>query len=131
MKKNNKLSTAKTKRKPKSRAISEVLAILSIAFGLIYLVALFSYHASETPWSGDVELSANTLNHAGMVGAYLSDISLSILGYSAYLIPIALIWLGYGLHKNIGKTPSPWSVVLVRFFAFLILLLSTDRKSVV
>ena len=126
MKKNNKLSTAKTKRKPKSRAISEVLAILSIAFGLIYLVALFSYHASETPWSGDVELSANTLNHAGMVGAYLSDISLSILGYSAYLIPIALIWLGYGLHKNIGKTPSPWSVVLVRFFAFLILLLSTS-----
>ncbi len=126
MKKNNKLSTAKTKRKPKSTAVSEVLAILSIAFGLIYLVALFSYHATETPWSGDVELNANTLNQAGMVGAYLSDISLSILGYSAYLIPIALIWLGYGLHKNIGKTPNPWSVVMVRFFAFLILLLSTS-----
>ncbi len=98
--------------------MSEVFSIIFISIGLIYLVALFSHYSGENPWSGDTALRSNAVNSAGVIGAYLSDISLSIFGYSSYLIPLALIWLGYNIHKNIGTSPNPRSVFIIRFVAF-------------
>ncbi len=126
MKKNNSVKPNKRNIKPRSRAISEILSIVFIASGLIYLVALLSYFPDENPWSGDAALGSSALNHAGVIGAYLSDVSLSIFGYSSYLIPIALIWLGYKTHQNIGEAPNPRFVFVVRFVAFILLVLFTS-----
>jgi DNA translocase FtsK len=121
-----KINKSKHNIQPRSKVVSEVFSIIFISIGLIYLVALFSHYSGENPWSGDTALRSNAVNSAGVIGAYLSDISLSIFGYSSYLIPLALIWLGYNIHKNIGTSPNPRSVFIIRFVAFIVLVFFTS-----
>ena len=101
--------------------MSEVLFIALSTLGLVYFAALVTYSPTENPWSGDVELTEPVINLAGVFGAYLGDISLSILGYSAYLIPISLIWLGYNIHKNTGQKPANRSVSMIRLVAMIVM----------
>lgn len=99
-----------------------MLFIFLSTMGLIFLSALFTYSANENPWSGDVALVAPVANLSGVFGAYLSDISLSILGYSAYLIPISFIWLGWNIHKHTNQEKPRYSVSTFRFIALITLI---------
>ena len=122
MKKNSPSSAKKIKRNPRNKTSSEILFIILLALGLVYLFALLSYSHNENPWSGDVALVAPVANWAGIFGAYLSDISLSILGYSAYIIPMGLIGLGWRIHKNIQQERLSNQVILSKTLAFLVLI---------
>ena len=126
MKKNNKSKINKHNNQSRSRASSEVLFIVFTTFSLIYLLALFTHSSLENPYSSSNVLNATIINEAGSIGAYLSDFSLSVLGYSSYLIPFALIWSGWRVHKNIGLTPINRSLFITRFIAFIVLLLFTS-----
>ncbi|TEU22226.1 MAG: DNA translocase FtsK, partial [Gammaproteobacteria bacterium] len=121
MKKNNPSNSRKTTQKPRSRVINEVLFIAFSTLGLVYLAALITYSPTENPWSGDVALTEPVVNLAGVFGAYLGDISLSILGYSAYLIPISLVWWGYSIHKNTGHNSTNRSVLVIRLLAVMVM----------
>ncbi|ABL01846.1 DNA translocase FtsK [Candidatus Ruthia magnifica str. Cm (Calyptogena magnifica)] len=122
MKKINKISTKRYSKKPRTKIVSEILFIFLSAVGLIFLSALFTYSANENPYSGDVALVAPVANLSGVFGAYLSDISLSILGYGAYLIPISLIWLGWNIHKRTDQEKPKYSVTTLRFIALVTLI---------
>ncbi|MBC8493576.1 MAG: DNA translocase FtsK 4TM domain-containing protein [Candidatus Thioglobus sp.] len=122
MKKNTSPKAKKNLNKPRTKASSEILFIALAAAGLVYLAALITHSVHENPWSGDVALDSSVTNIAGIFGAYLSDISLSILGLSTYIIPLALIWLGWRIHKNATRDRSPKIVVMVRSIALLILI---------
>ncbi|MCS5586595.1 MAG: DNA translocase FtsK 4TM domain-containing protein, partial [Gammaproteobacteria bacterium] len=121
MKKNTPLSSRKTTQKPRSRTMNEVLFIALSTLGLVYLAALITYSPTENPWSGDVSLTEPVVNLAGIFGAYLSDISLSILGYGAYLVPISLVWGGYNIHKNTGQNPTSLPVLVIRLLAVMVM----------
>lgn len=121
MKKNNPSNSRKTTQKPRSRVINEVLFIALSTLGLVYFAALITYSPTENPWSGDVALTEPVVNLAGVFGAYLGDISLSILGYSAYLIPISLAWWGYSIHKNTGRNSTNRSVLVIRLLAVMVM----------
>ena len=99
-----------------------MLFIVLVATGLVYLAALLTHSAHENPWSGDVALDASVSNLAGIFGAYLSDVSLSIFGFSAYIIPIALIWFGWCVHKSAEQPKSPRSLILARNIALIVLI---------
>lgn len=118
MKKNSKAISSNIS-KPRSRTISEIFFIALITFALVFFIALVSHSPTETPLSSTLEYPI--INSAGIVGAYLSDIILSFLGYSSYLIPISLVWLGYKIHKNAEQTPST-NIVRIRFIATLVLI---------
>jgi S-DNA-T family DNA segregation ATPase FtsK/SpoIIIE len=122
LKKNNKISTKRYPQKPHTKIASELLFIFLSAMGLIFLSALFTYSTNESPWSGDVALVEPVANLAGVFGVYLSDISLSILGYSAYLIPISLMWLGWNIHKYTHQEKLKYSVITLRFIALITLI---------
>ncbi len=109
-------------KEPRSHTTNEVIFITLTVFGLIWLVALVTHSSTENPWSSSVVLGDSVINLAGIIGAYLSDISLSVLGYSAYVIPIALIWSGYRTHKNAEKMPSKPVVAWIRFIAVILLI---------
>jgi len=126
LKKNNKSRAKKNTSKPRTKATSEILFIISVAVGLVYLLSLISYSHNENPWSGDVALIEPVENLGGIFGAYLSDISLSILGYSAYIIPISLIVLGIRLHKTAEQDPIPHSILVTKFIAFIALIAFTS-----
>lgn len=122
MKKNTSIKPKKNRQKPRTKASSEILFIVLVAVGLVYLAALLTHSAHENPWSGDVALDASVSNLAGIFGAYLSDISLSIFGFSAYIIPIALTWFGWCVHKNAEQPKSPKSLLLARNIALIVLI---------
>ncbi len=123
MKINKKTKPAKRIRQPRSRAANEVLFIVLIALSLTYLLALVTHSPLENPYSSSNTLGSTVLNQAGVIGAYLSDVSLSMLGLSTYLIPVALGWLGWRIHKNTGETPKRAGIFALRCLAFIILLL--------
>ena len=122
MKRNSK--PIKPIRQPCSRTVNEAFFIILVALSLTYLLALISHSPSENPYSSSDTLGLTVLNQAGAFGAYISDLSFSLLGYSSYLIPIALAWLGWRIHKNSGKMPH-YLVTLLRFLFFIVLLLFT------
>jgi len=122
LKKNTPSKSKKNLNKPRTKASSEILFISLAALGLIFLAALLTHSSHENPWSGDVALDGSVANLAGIFGAYLSDISLSVFGFSTYIIPISLIWLGWRIHKNAEQKPSNKTMVLIRTLALLTLI---------
>ncbi len=122
MKRNSK--PIKPIRQPRSRTVNEAFFIILVVLSLTYLLALISHSPLENPYSSSNTLGLVVLNHAGAFGACISDVSFSLLGYSSYLIPIALAWLGWRIHKNSGKMPH-YLITLLRFLFFIVLLLFT------
>ena len=126
MKKHNKHTTLNTPiNNPRSKIASESIFILLLTLGVVFLIALVTYAPEEDPWTGGAQLIKPVINSAGMFGAYLSDISIGVLGYVSYIIPIALIWLGYNFHRDANKERSSQITFLLRLIAFLIMLFFT------
>jgi len=126
LKKNNSTKAKKKLSKPRTKASSEILFILLVASGLVFLSALFTHSAHENPWSGDVDLSNHVSNVAGIFGAYLSDISLSVFGFGAYILPTSLIWIGWRIHKTAEQTKVENKIVYIRILSLIVLIAFTS-----
>ena len=122
MKKNNKRTTQTDIKNPRSRIASESLFILFLTLGVVFLTSLVTHSPDEDPFTGGAQLIKPVLNSAGIFGAYLSDISIGVLGYVSYIVPIALIWLGYNFHRDASKEQSSQVTFLIRLIAFLVML---------
>jgi len=126
LKKNNKRTSTNTPiNNPRSKIASESIFILLLTLGVVFLISLVTYSPDEDPWTGGAQLVKPVINSAGMFGAYLSDISIAVLGYVSYIIPIALIWLGYNFHRDANKERSSQITFLLRLTAFLVMLFFT------
>jgi S-DNA-T family DNA segregation ATPase FtsK/SpoIIIE len=122
LKKNNKRTTQTDIKNPRSRIASESLFILFLTLGVVFLTSLVTHSPDEDPFTGGAQLIKPVLNSAGIFGAYLSDISIGVLGYVSYIVPIALIWLGYNFHRDASKEQSSQVTFLIRLIAFLVML---------
>ena len=125
MKKNNKRTAQTGIKNPRSKIANESIFILLLTLGVVFLISLVTYSANEDPFTGGAELVKPVINSAGMFGAYLSDISIGVLGYVSYIIPIALIWLGYNFHRDAAKERSSPITFLLRLISFLVMLFFT------
>ncbi len=92
----NEFTSASTDKKKRLREIAGVIAILS---SLYLALSLLTYNR----WDNSLFAfnAASTKNYGGVVGAYISDIIFSLIGFSGYLIPLFLII--YGIRKIVGK----------------------------
>ena len=104
---------------------NEVIFILLAMLGVVYFIALVTHLPSEDPWTGDVVLSQPVTNAAGVVGAWLSDISFAVLGYVAYVIPISILWLGYNFHRDAAIEDKSQAIFVVRLLSYLAMLIFT------
>ncbi len=81
------------------RAIRE-LAMWALFVVAVYLVlALVNYNRNDPGWSY-AGPSESVINPAGPVGAWFADVTLSLFGVFAYLIPLAVAWSAYLLFRN-------------------------------
>jgi S-DNA-T family DNA segregation ATPase FtsK/SpoIIIE len=78
-----------------SRRFSEFIGVALFALALIWLVSLASYSASDPVWFFNTGSDIPPANFAGRVGAFIAELSYQLLGYSAYLVPIVLLVLGW------------------------------------
>ncbi len=78
-----------------SRRLSEFIGVALFALAVIWLIALASYSASDPVWFFNTGSDLPPVNFAGRVGAFMAELSYQLLGYSAYLIPIVLVVVGW------------------------------------
>ncbi len=78
-----------------SRRISEFLGVALFALALIWLIALVTYEPTDPVWFFTTDALHPPANFVGRVGAFLSELSLQLLGYAAYLVPAIIAWGGW------------------------------------
>ena len=123
MKKNNKRTTQNTPvNNPRSKLVSESIFILLLTVGAGFFVSLITGSSTEDPWTGGAELAKPVENSAGIIGAYIRDISFGVLGYISYVVPVSIIWLGYNFHRDANKERQSQLTFLIRFLSYLVML---------
>jgi S-DNA-T family DNA segregation ATPase FtsK/SpoIIIE len=125
LKKNNKRTTQHKPKNPRSKIVSETIFILLVTLGIVFLISLLTYSPEEDPWTGGTVLVKPVANSAGIFGAYLSDISIGILGYVSYILPISLLWLGYSFHRDAFKEKQNQLTFLLRLIAYFVMVFFT------
>ena len=78
-----------------SRRVSEFLGVALFAAALIWLISLASYSAADPVWFFNTGSELPPGNFAGRIGAFAGELSYQMLGYSAYLIPLVLLVIGW------------------------------------
>jgi len=125
LKKNNKRTTQHKPKNPRSKIVSETIFILLVTLGIVFLISLLTNSPEEDPWTGGAVLVKPVANSAGIFGAYLSDISIGILGYVSYILPISLLWLGYSFHRDAFKEKQNQLTFLLRLIAYFVMVFFT------
>jgi len=78
-----------------SRRLSEFVGVALFAAALIWLISLASYNAADPVWFFNTGSEHAPANFAGRIGAFVAELSYQMLGYSAYLIPLVLVVIGW------------------------------------
>jgi len=89
------------------------------ALAIFLLVSLLSYHPGDPGWSNSGAVTQIN-NAGGLIGAWLADVLLYLLGYLAYLFPVMIGYSGWLVYR--GHTPSggiDLHVLAVRWSGFL------------
>jgi DNA segregation ATPase FtsK/SpoIIIE, S-DNA-T family len=79
-----------------NKRLNELIGFLCLTLAVLLAAALFTYWPADASFS----VSASSANEApphnliGPVGAYSADLMFQALGYSAFLLPLAALWLG-------------------------------------
>jgi len=103
-----------------SRGLREGALLVLGALAVYLLVTLASYHPADPGWSHSSTVS-QLHNVGGIVGAWLADILLYLLGYLAYLFPVMIGYSGWLLYK--GRTPTgalDLHILAIRWSGFLL-----------
>ncbi|HIN11618.1 MAG TPA: hypothetical protein EYM63_08380, partial [Acidobacteria bacterium] len=78
-----------------SRRASEFLGVVLFATALFWLIALATYDAADPVWFFNTGGQEPPANFAGRVGAFLAEASYQVVGFTAYLLPVVLVTLGW------------------------------------
>ena len=82
---------SKQKRRVKSPELSGIILIL---VALFLLISLISYNSQDPSWASTTSPDAKVNNYGGKAGASTAEALLQVLGFTSFLIPFALIYLG-------------------------------------
>ncbi len=104
------------------RGLREVLAILVAVVSILMLIALLTFHVGDPSWShtggyGQVR------NACGIFGAWFADIVMFLFGYVAYLVPVALMVIGWNAFRDSREFTAP--VLIIARIGGLVALLVT------
>jgi S-DNA-T family DNA segregation ATPase FtsK/SpoIIIE len=75
--------------------VSEFVGVALFGAALIWLISLASYNASDPVWFFNTGAELPPANFAGRIGAFVGELSYQTLGYSAYLVPLVLVVVGW------------------------------------
>lgn len=108
------------------RLFREVGGIVCGFAALIALLALTSFDASDPGWS-HTGVGEPIQNSVGRVGAWFADVTLSLFGYMAYLLPMVLGvggWLLFRDERRVINAYRPF--VFVRLIGVILMLASAS-----
>jgi len=73
----------------------DVSGVLLILLSVFILISLLSYNPDDPSWASVSTVSQKAQNYGGKVGASLSEALLQFLGFTSFVLSIALIFLGF------------------------------------
>ena len=98
--------------------------ILLVAVALLYLLAcLLSYSPQDPGWSHAGSLTGGIQNVGGRIGAWITDLTLYLLGLSAYALPLVLgllAWNMLAVREQEADSPVTPALRLLGFVGFLV-----------
>jgi S-DNA-T family DNA segregation ATPase FtsK/SpoIIIE len=74
-----------------ARVAKEAGLVLAIGCNLFLLLAIFSYDPRDPGWS-HLGYQGQIANLAGVAGAWIADVAISLLGLGAFVLPFMVIW---------------------------------------
>ncbi|HEU0369613.1 MAG TPA: DNA translocase FtsK, partial [Candidatus Acidoferrum sp.] len=77
-----------------NKRLNELTGFLCLTFALLVAAALFTYWPGDASFNVSSSRDGQVHNLIGPFGAYTADAMFQLLGYSAFLIPMAALWLG-------------------------------------
>jgi S-DNA-T family DNA segregation ATPase FtsK/SpoIIIE len=80
-----------------SRRTSEFAGVALFAISLIWLIALVTHEPADPVWFFTAGDSHPAANFVGLVGAFISEVSLQVLGYASFLVPAVAAVAGWSL----------------------------------
>ena len=101
-----------------SKRLNEVTGFLLLAFGLLVLLGLASYHVTDPSWDTAAG-PARAQNLTGATGAFAADLLLQGFGAAAFLFPMVAFVLGWGWMRS-EDIEAP----LIKLVGFVLLFLS-------
>jgi S-DNA-T family DNA segregation ATPase FtsK/SpoIIIE len=78
-----------------SRRASELVGVALFAAALLWVVSLVTWDPTDPAWFFTSGSAHEPANFAGLVGAFIAEASFQMVGYASYLIPAALLALGW------------------------------------
>ena len=83
------------KSKPKKRVKSSDLSgIFLILVSLFLLISLISYNSQDPSWASTSSSDVKVNNYGGKAGASTAEVLLQVFGFTSFLIPLAIFYLG-------------------------------------
>ncbi len=85
-----------------SRRVSEFVGVALFTLSLIWVIALGSYSPADPVWYFKTAAAGLPANFAGRIGAFMSEASFQLMGYAAWVAPIAagaVGWNAFWCHK--------------------------------
>ncbi len=93
-KKDKKLKTSRKPKRKKHIKTSEIGGILLLLISLFFLISLISYDSQDPSWASTASSETTVNNYGGKAGASSAEILIQVFGFTSFLIPIALFYLG-------------------------------------
>jgi S-DNA-T family DNA segregation ATPase FtsK/SpoIIIE len=116
-------------RKPKAKGgviASEIAGVILLALAAYLLLSLASYDAKDPSLFSTVSAEHKVHNYGGKVGARLADVVLQVFGFTAFLLPFMIAYLGFktvmtGEKKHLLRKGGKFSLLLFILCPLLIL----------
>jgi DNA segregation ATPase FtsK/SpoIIIE, S-DNA-T family len=77
-----------------NKRLNELIGFLCLTAASLLAAALFTYWPGDASFNVSAPRDGQVRNLIGPFGAYAADAMFQLLGYSAFLIPMAALWLG-------------------------------------
>src|SRR5262249_46372032 len=77
-----------------NKRLNELIGFLCLTAALLIAAALITYWPDDTSFDVAGPQTGQVHNLIGPFGAYTADAMFQLFGYSAFMIPMALLWLG-------------------------------------
>ena len=77
-----------------NKRLNELIGFLCFTVALLLSAALFTYWPGDASFNVSASRDGQVHNLIGPFGAYTADAMFQLLGYSAFLVPMAALWLG-------------------------------------
>ena len=98
-------------RGPLARGSREGALLVVSAVAIYLLVSLATYHPGDPGWSTASHVE-RVSNQGGVVGAWLADVLLSLLGFLAYLCPVMIGYAGWLLYRGLKHASGEFDASL-------------------